>query len=268
MSAARLEAALATARDAGRLALIPFVTAGDPDGATTIAILLALQEEAEVIELGVPYSDPVADGEVIQRASERARRGGMTLTGALESVREARRRGLLVPVVLFTYFNPVLRQGLEPFARAAASSGVDGVLVPDLPLEESSPLREALAGVNLAWVPMLAAHSSPARIEASCDAGRGFLYSISRAGVTGARTDLPPGLREETARVRRLSRLPVAVGFGLSRPEHLAALTGSADAAVVGSALVRTLEGARPEDRAQVARGFLAWLRGGLGQAK
>ena len=267
MSAARLEAALAAARSADRLALIPYITAGDPDGAATVALLLALQDVAEVIELGVPYSDPVADGEVIQRASERALRAGMTLRGALDRARQARERGLTVPVVLFTYFNPILRQGLEAFARAAASCGVDGVLVPDLPLEESPPLREALAGADLAWVPMVAAHCSPTRIEASCDAGRGFLYCISRAGVTGARTDLPPGLRDDTARVRGISRLPVAVGFGLSRPEHLTALAGSADAVVVGSALVQTLERATAGDRSQVARGFLTWLRGGSGGA-
>lgn len=265
MSAARLEAVLAASRGAGRLALIPYLTAGDPDGATTVDLLLAVQEQADVIEIGVPYSDPLADGPVIQRASERALRGGMTLKGTLERVREARDRGLRLPVVLFTYFNPVLRRGLEPFAREAASSGVDGVLVTDLPLEESGPLREALDGVDLAWVPMLGPQGDAARLDALCAVGRGLLYYVSRVGVTGARTELPAGLLSEAARVRRLASLPVAVGFGLSRPEHLAALTGSADAAVVGSVLVKALEEALPADRGRVAARLLAWLRGGPG---
>ncbi len=241
----RIAAAFAAARSAGRAAFIPYLTAGDPDLATTEALVGALvRGGADVVELGVPFSDPIADGPVNQRAAERALRSGTTLAGILDLCAALRAKGG-PPIVLFTYFNPIHRMGTETFAERAAAAGVEGVLVTDLPPEEGVELHAALAGRSIDRIGLVAPTSSEARIDAIAAATSGFLYYISRTGVTGERAQLPSGLELQVDGVRRrVGRLPIAVGFGISRPEQVAAVSRCADGVVVGSALVRVVEDA------------------------
>ncbi len=240
-----------------------FVTAGDPDRDMSVDILLALARAgADVLEVGVPFSDPLADGPVIQRATERALARGMTLRGTLDVVRRVRAE-VDTPIVLFTYANPVLRMAPEVFARAAADAGVDGVLILDYPVEEAEPLRAPLVEAGLDPILLISPTTSDERIRRSGELGRGFLYLISRLGVTGARDQLAPDVEGLVGRVRAQTPLPVALGFGISRPEHVAAVCRSADAAVVGSALVSLIaeHGAAP-DVAERAGRYVRWLKG------
>jgi len=237
----------------GELGLVAYVTAGDPSLEATEKIVRAAAEAgADVIELGVPFSDPVADGPTIQRASERALRGGTTLAGVLESTRRIRAHSD-VPLVLFSYFNPILQMGLEKFAAAAAEAGADGVLATDLTLEEASDYRSAMRARGLDTIFLAAPTSTDARLEKIAASSRGFLYLISRAGVTGSRDALPEELPALARRVRKFTTLPIAVGFGISLPTHVTLLGGIADAAVVGSALVDEIEKAASADAAAAA---------------
>lgn len=238
----RIAAAFAAARGRKRCALIPYLTAGDPDLATTRSLAGALRRGgADLVEIGVPFSDPIADGPVNQRAAERALGNGVTLRSCLDLAADLRRDGC-PPVVLFTYYNPIHRMGIGPFARAAAGSGVDGVLVTDLPPEEAGELRDALAAGGVDLIFLLSPTSSPERVAKVCAGAGGFIYFISRTGVTGVREDLPPELAGQVRAARQASRLPIAVGFGVSRPEHVRAIASFADGVVVGSALVRLVE--------------------------
>lgn len=238
----RIAAAFATARSRKRCALIPYVTAGDPDLATTRLLVGALRRGgADLVEIGVPFSDPIADGPVNQRAAERALGNGVTLRSCLELAADLRRDGG-PPVVLFTYYNPVHRMGIGTFARAAALSGVDGVLVTDLPPEEAGDLHGALSQDGVDLIGLLSPTSSPERVEKVCTRAGGFIYFISRTGVTGVRDDLPAGLAGQVGAARRASNLPIAVGFGISRPDQVRAIAAFADGVVVGSALVRLVE--------------------------
>jgi tryptophan synthase alpha chain len=250
-----IEAAFARARAEGRAAFIPYVTAGDPDAPATGRILKALCEEgADIIELGVPFSDPLADGPVIQRASQRALAGGMTLRRTLDLA--ARIRGEIpAPIVLFTYANPIFRMGIEAFSDGCLASGVDGVLATDLPVEEASELRDALAGRGIRAIPLLAPTSGPDRIARAARPEAGFIYYISRTGVTGERNGLPADLEREVSAVRNASSLPVAVGFGISTPEQFRRVAAFADGVVVGSAIVHAVEtaGADPAGAARRA---------------
>ncbi len=241
--AGRIGAAFQTARAAGRPAFIPYITAGDPDMQGTRLLVGALQRGgADVIELGVPFSDPIADGEVNQRAAERALRNGVTLRSILPLAGELRQAGA-PPLVLFTYYNPIHRMGIDLFARQAAHAGVDGVLVTDLPPEEAGELAEALDAKRVDLIPLLSPTSSKERMTLVAAAGRGFVYVISRTGVTGTRDDLSAGLPGLLAAVREVcGELPIAVGFGISRPEQVRAISAHADGVVVGSALVRMIE--------------------------
>jgi tryptophan synthase alpha chain len=226
----------------GELGLVAYITAGDPSlDATEKIVLGAAAAGADVIELGVPFSDPVADGPTIQRASERALRSGTTLSGVIDLVRRIRLT-TDVPLVLFSYFNPILQMGLEKFAVAAASAGADGVLATDLTLEEADEYRAVMHANGLDTIFLVAPTSTDARIEKIASASRGFLYLISRAGVTGVREALPPELPSLTRRIRKFTTHPIAVGFGISLPTHVTVLGGIADAAVVGSALVAEIE--------------------------
>lgn len=229
-------------RAAGELGIVAFVTAGDPSPDATERIVPALAEAgADVIELGVPFSDPIADGPVIQRASERALRAGTTLRGVVELVALLRRR-TEVPLVLFSYLNPILQMGLERFARESAAAGADGVLVTDVTPEEFEKERQVLRAAGLDTIFLAAPTTTPQRLAHIGAASSGFLYLISRAGVTGERDALPAGLPELIRRVRAATPLPIAVGFGISQPGHVSVLGGLADAAVVGSALVAEIE--------------------------
>ena len=236
--------------EAGELGLIAYITAGDPSLEASAKIVLAAAEAgADIIELGVPFSDPVADGPVIQRASERALRSGTTLAGVLELVRQLRTR-TDVPLVLFSYFNPLLQMGLEKFAEAAASAGADGVLATDLTPEEAGEYRAALGSRGLDTIFLAAPTSTDERLARIAEASTGFLYLVSRTGVTGTREVLPEGLPALARRVRKFTGLPIAVGFGISAPAHVSVLGGIADAAVVGSALMAEVERAASVDAA------------------
>ncbi|HKV04981.1 MAG TPA: tryptophan synthase subunit alpha [Candidatus Acidoferrales bacterium] len=237
---------------AGELGLVAYVTAGDPALDVTRKIVLSAAEAgADVIELGVPFSDPVADGPTVQRASERALRSGTTLAGVIALVRAIRAHSE-VPLVIFSYFNPILQMGIDQFATAAAAAGADGVLATDLTPEEAGDYRAALQASGLDTVFLAAPTSTDARLALIAEYSTGFLYLISRTGVTGARESLPEGLPELARRVRRFTKLPLAVGFGISAPAHVSVLGGIADAAVVGSALVAEIEkAASAEDAAR-----------------
>jgi tryptophan synthase alpha chain len=240
----------------GELGLIAYVTAGDPSLDATAQIVVAAAEAgADVIELGVPFSDPVADGPTIQRASERALHSGTSLSGVIELVRKVRMR-TQVPLILFSYFNPILQLGVEKFARAAVASGADGVLATDLTLEEAGEYRATMHAHGLDTIFLAAPTSTDERIAKIAECSSGFLYLISRTGVTGTRDALPEDLPALARRVRRFTKLPLAVGFGISQPEHVSVLGGIADAAVVGSAIVAEIERARnsKEAAANVAR--------------
>lgn len=244
----RIEAAFAKAKAEGRAAFIPYLTAGDPTLDWTGRYLDSLARAgADVAELGIPFSDPVADGPVNQRAAERALASGTTLTGVLDMLAGKRKAGLSLPAVVFTYANPVAAMGWGVFAERAAAAGVDGVLVVDLPVEESAEHRAACQAAGLATVFLAAPTTDDARLAAAARASSGFLYYVSRLGVTGASAAIVQGAAAELARVKRAAGgLPVAYGFGVSTPEQAAAAAKLADGVVVGSALVRLLEGTDP----------------------
>jgi len=224
------------------LGLIAYLTAGDPTPEASEKIILAAAEAgADVIELGVPFSDPVADGPTIQRASERALRSGTTLGGVLEMAQRLRAR-TETPFVVFSYFNPILQMGLEKFGEVAAAAGIDGVLATDMTPEESEEYRSAMRAHGLDTIFLGAPTSTDARLERIAECSSGFVYLISRTGVTGTRDALPQDLPALVRRARRFTALPVALGFGISRAAHVAALRGVADAAVVGSAVVAEVE--------------------------
>ena len=261
----RLDATFATLRGSARPGLVTYVTAGDPDLARSAGILRALDRGgADVIEVGVPFSDPLADGPVIQRATERALAAGTTLVATLALV-AGERPSLRPPIVLFTYANPVMRMGPDTFAREASGAGVDGVLVLDLPVEEAGRLHGSLSRAGLDTIFLLSPTTTPERIRASARLGRGFLYAISRLGVTGARDAMGGEAASLCARIRRETTLPLALGFGLSRPEHVVEAGRLADAAVVGSALVATIaEHAGSDGLESAAESFVRWLRSGI----
>lgn len=257
----RIEEWVGGPRTAGP-SIIPYVTVGFPDIETTLELIPALERAgASVVELGVPFSDPLADGPTIQRCGLHALRQGVTLRLCLDVCARLRGRGVAVPLVLMGYYNPMLAYGLEALARVAASSGVDGFIVPDLPAEEAGPLWEACQPHHLAVVPLLAPTSTEQRVAQACARARGFVYCVSLMGVTGARQEISPEAFSLVSTVRRHTPLPVAVGFGVSSAEHVAALGVVADAVVVGSALLEAIGAAPAGQEAARARGFLAQLR-------
>jgi tryptophan synthase alpha chain len=237
-------------RSAGEVGIVAYITAGDPSLDAAHKFVLALEEGgADIIELGVPFSDPVADGPTIQRASERALKAGASLAGVLDLVRRIRQSSQ-IPLVLFSYFNPILQMGLEKFAAYAAQAGADGVLATDLTPEESEDYRRILHEQNLDTIFLAAPTSTDDRLKKISACSSGFLYLISRTGVTGAKDSLPDDLPGLLRRTHQFTDLPVAVGFGISLPGHVSILGGLADAAVVGSALVSEIEKASSPDAA------------------
>jgi len=240
----RITSTFASLSSARRAGLVTYVTAGHPDPARSASLLRTIDRAgADVIEVGVPFSDPLADGPVIQRASERALALGVTLASTLDLIASVR-ADVRAPLVLFSYANPIYRMGLDRFAGRAADAGVDGVLVLDVPAEESDDLRRAVSARSLDLIFLLSPTTTDARMALAGRLGSGFLYAISRLGVTGARIALADGVESLVARIRRASDLPVAVGFGISQPAHVAAVGRWADAAVVGSALVQLIDDA------------------------
>jgi tryptophan synthase alpha chain len=263
MSISRIDQAFARLRADKKTGLVTYTTAGDPDLSRSADILRALDRAgADVLEVGVPFSDPLADGPVIQRATERALAAGGSLRMALKMVADVRPH-LRAPVVIFSYANPLIRMGVETFAREAASAGVDGVLALDLPIEEAHDFRETLAATGLDTIFLLSPTTTDTRIRRAAELGKGFLYGISRLGVTGARDKVASGAAALVKRVRDQTSMPIALGFGISRPEHVAEVGQFADAAVVGSALVSLIarESHSPAliDRVEE---YVRWLKG------
>ncbi len=246
--------------------LVAYITCGDPDLATTRSIALAaIRAGADVIELGVPFSDPVADGPVIQRASERALRGGTSLQDVLRLAKEIRRESE-AGLVIFSYLNPILRLGMERFCEEAAQAGVDGALLTDLTVEEADEYRQLMAAHNLDPIFLAAPTSPDRRLKKIAQACRGFVYAVSRTGVTGTQKQLATDARGLVERIRKFTKLPVAVGFGVSSPEQFAHVGEFADAAAVGSAIVQAIEqnpGREPQAVAELIRA----LKNGATQA-
>jgi tryptophan synthase alpha chain len=249
----RIAKCFATLRAAGEMGIVAYITAGDPSIDATLEFVLALEEAGtDVIELGVPFSDPLADGPTIQRASERALKSGASLPKILELVSRIRKSSQ-IPLVLFSYYNPILQMGLEAFAASASGVGVDGVLATDLSPEESVEYRRILATHHLDTIFLCAPTSTDERLASIAECSSGFLYLVSRTGVTGAKDTLPDDLPALLRRVRNFTTLPIAVGFGISLPGHVTLLGGLADAAVVGSSLVAEIEHAKTPQQAATA---------------
>ena len=253
----------------GRTGLVLFLTAGVPDMAATMELVPALvQAGADCIELGVPFSDPLADGPTIQASSFHALRNGVTPDDCIQAVGALRDQVPDTPLVLMGYYNPILSYGLPAFGRDARQAGVDGIIVPDLPAEESGPLLEACMPNGIHVIPLLAPTSTDSRIERACSTASGFVYCVSLAGVTGARDELPPGVFQLLVRVRRHTSLPLAVGFGISRRDHVTAIGGHAQAAVVGSALLKIIMDSARDGLVERAREYVQELSGAVPSLK
>lgn len=266
----RLGRALEDVRRRGSKALVPYVMLGDPDLASSLAVAAAMAAAgADAIELGLPFSDPLADGPVIQAAGQRALRGGFRIPQALEAL-AALRRGVSCPLAVMTYVNPVLQRGSGRFVAEAARAGADGLIVPDLPLEESGPLGAACRAAGMDLVLMVAPTSTSARIAAVARAASGFIYCVSVAGVTGSRADTLARVPATIARVREHTALPLLVGFGIDGPEKAAVAAAVADGVIVASWIVRAVAelgpDAGPAHRAELAGGMVGRLRAALDQ--
>lgn len=261
----RIDRAFAGARARGETALWPYLTIGYPVRGATAELGAALvRAGADGLELGIPFSDPLADGVTLQRANQRALDAGFTLDDAFETAR-ALRGEVDVPLIFMSYYNPVQRRGAERFCAEAADAGADGLIVPDLPHEEAEPLRAACSASGLALVGMLAPTTPKERMAAVCERAQGFIYCVALVGVTGARTALAADLPEFLARVRHHTALPLVVGFGISRPEHVATVGRYADGAIVASALVDLLDRVPAPERPAAAERYVRELKTGVG---
>jgi len=247
-------------QDEGRSALMPYYTLGYPNPEQSLDILTEIARAgADLIELGVPFSDPLADGPTIQHSTQVALQQGVNLASCLAMTAELRARGVQQPLILMGYYNPILAYGVERFAAEALQAGADGFIVPDLPPEEAGALQAACSAHDLALIYLLAPTSTPERIALTASQASGFIYLVSLTGVTGARQGLSAGLQAFIDRVRAVSRLPLAVGFGISTPAQAAQVAGLADGVIVGSALINTVDGSDQPVRA--AGAFVASLR-------
>jgi tryptophan synthase alpha chain len=266
----RIDKCFAKLKERSDKALLCFLTSGDPDFATTADIVEEIiSAGADIIELGVPYSDPLADGPSIQAASQRALQAGATVRGVLDNVKKIRERlqaeSADAPIVLMTYFNPLQKYGMQRFAEDAVRGGVDGVIIVDLPPEEAGEWKSICDDTGLAGIMLLAPTSTKDRIKVAANMGSGFIYCVSRMGVTGARSDVPVELQELIENIKSATDLPVVVGFGISKPEHVEFVTRFADGAVVGSALVNIIaEHAGSQELVCRAGQFVKELRTGM----
>ena len=259
----RIEKKFAQLKSEKRKAFIPYITAGDPSLDATLGLILSMEKAgADLIELGVPFSDPIADGPVIQRASERALKHGVNLQKILELGQNIRKKSE-IPLVLFSYFNPLLSYGLERLAADAVAAGFDGVLASDLTVEESEQFVSVMNPAGLNTVFLVAPTSSPQRMKKIAETSTGFLYAVSRTGVTGEQPELAADLKRFLQNLRSYTTLPIAVGFGISQPEHVRAVWQEADAAVVGSSIVKEVEQCigKP-DLVERVGAFVGWLKG------
>lgn len=254
----RIDSTFERLKAEGKTALMPFLTIGDPNLQTSVELVTAMAAAgADLIELGVPYSDPLADGPVIQRASERALRGSVTIEGVIQVAEDARQAGADIPFVLFTYYNPVLQFGLERFFALLQRKSISGLIIPDLPIEEDAEVRSMAEAADIHLIPLVAP-TSHERIKRIVSRARGFVYCVSSLGVTGVRSEFHAGIDEFLTAVRDASPVPTAVGFGIAGREHVRRFEGLTDGVIVGSAIVRKieealplLEAAEPEKRAE-----------------
>lgn len=251
----------------GRAALILYITAGHPDVATSIRLAPMVADGADVIEIGIPFSDPVADGPVIQASSQAALANGTRVVDCLNITRSVRTR-TSTPIVLFTYYNLVLHQGLDRFAQDASEAGVDGVICVDLPPDEAGPLRTALTSRAVHLIPLVAPTSTDQRLELACSMAGGFVYCVSRAGVTGPQEAMNRGLPSLLQRVRQHTRLPRAVGFGVSSPEHARVVSELAEGVVIGSALVDLISRTPPHTVEASVQQFIGSIREAMDETK
>jgi tryptophan synthase alpha chain len=259
----RIDAVLGELRESGRTALAPFITIGFPDVPTSEALARTILESGgDMLELGVPFSDPLADGPTIQMTSYRALQNGVTVRECLDVVRRLRVQGVESPLIFLGYYNPYLRYGPEIFLDDAAAAGLDGMIVPDLPTEESAQFGELAADRGIHLIPMLTPTSSDERIEDACKAAGGFIYCVSLTGVTSARSTLSRATAGLVERIRQHTELPILVGFGVSRPEHLVEIGTYAEGAAVGSALLDAVDRAPQDGKVDAARDFIHALRG------
>lgn len=258
----RIAAAFHKTRAEQRAALMPYFTLGYPDQATSLAVLEAIAPYSDLLELGVPFSDPLADGPTIQRSTQVALANGVTTAACLSMLRTLRQRGVPTPALLMGYYNPIVAYGLERYVQDARAAGADGFIVPDLPPEESEPLEQLVRAAGLALIYFLAPTSSPARIALIAQRAQGFIYLVSLTGVTGARANLTAGLEAFIGRVRAQTTLPLAVGFGISTPEQAAAVGRAADGVIVGSALIDAVD--RAEDKPGAAGAFVQAMQRAL----
>lgn len=258
----RIEQAFARRHAQGQIALMPYMTMGFPEKDATADVIEAyVAGGADLIEMGVPFSDPLADGVTIQRSSQRAIQNGVTLRFCIEETARLRERGIQIPLMHMSYYNPILHYGIEQYCADAAAAGVDGLLVPDLTPEEADALVEATGKHGLALIPFVAPTSTDARIEQVARIAQGFIYCVSLTGVTGARKELATYLTEYLGRVRKYTDKNLAVGFGISRPEHVATISRVADGAIIGAALVNILEQLPREERYAAVTQFLRTIR-------
>ena len=259
----RIEQAFDRAKREERVALIGYLTAGYPEPDATVGLAQALVAGgADAIELGLPFSDPLADGVTMQRANLKALEQGMTIARSPELIKDLRAAGVVIPLIVMTYYNPILAYGQDGFVQDVAAAGADGLIAVDLPPEEAEELSGHCHAEGVAFVPLLAPTSTDERIALVTRRASGFIYCVSVAGVTGARKALPPELGEYLQRVRRQTSLPLAVGFGISRREHIEALRGHADAVIVASAIVDLIEATPREEREQAVREYMEVLTG------
>jgi tryptophan synthase alpha chain len=246
----------------GRAALMPYYTLGYPDRATSLDVVEAIAPYSDLLELGFPFSDPLADGPTIQHSTQVSLEQGTTTAGCLEMVAELRRRGVTIPILMFGYYNPILAYGLEAYVRDTAVAGAQGFIVPDLPPEEAAELETAAANANLAYIHFLAPTSNPRRISDVAQRAQSFIYLVSVTGVTGARDSLQTDLAQFVARVRAQTEARLAIGFGISTPEQAARVGQLADGVIVGSALINAVR--RAEDKPAAAAAFVRSLRQAL----
>ncbi|MFB9329591.1 tryptophan synthase subunit alpha [Paenibacillus aurantiacus] len=266
----RIDAAFERLRQEGGTALIPFLTMGDPDVATSIEIIKALEQAgADMVELGVPYSDPLADGPVIQRASERALKHRVTIEDVIHAASDAREQGVQLPFILFTYYNPVLQYGLERFFKLIVDKGISGLIIPDLPIEEDEEVRGMSEQAGIHLIPLVAPTSND-RVKRIAAKAQGFVYCVSSLGVTGVRSDFHQGIDQFLQTVREATTLPIGVGFGISSREQVERFSKQADGVIVGSAIVRKIEEVLPllgsadtkQEGLDQIRSFVASLKG------
>jgi tryptophan synthase alpha chain len=251
----RIDATFAELKKQGKTALMPFLTVGDPDLDTTVELLKEFEAQgADMVELGVPYSDPLADGPVIQRASERALKHKVTILDCIRLAKRAREEGVRLPFILFSYYNPVLQLGLERFFSLLAENDISGVIIPDLPFEEDSQVKDLSVRYHIHLIPLVAP-TSEARIGKIVSRASGFVYCVSSLGVTGVRSEFAESIDDFLRTVKRSASVPIAIGFGISRREHVAHFSEICDGVVVGSAIVRKIEEAIPLFQSEKTRG-------------